>query len=96
METGIIEKTETRKKVSNRIQKLHTNIRPKLDDIDDNLMWGQLAEDYFDKSASWFYNKLRGVDGNGGVGGFTDAELLQLKGALCDLADRIRRVADNL
>ncbi len=93
METIVMAEKRVR---TNRGQRLHSNIRPKLDDIDDNLMWGQLAEDYFDKSASWFYNKLRGVDGNGGVGGFTDAELLQLKGALCDLADRIRRAADNL
>ncbi len=93
METIVMTEKRVR---TNRGQRLHSNIRQKLDDIDDNLMWGQLAEDYFDKSASWFYNKLRGVDGNGGVGGFTDTELLQLKGALCDLADRIRRAADNL
>ncbi len=96
MERTAVSEAPVKAKVSKRLQKLHTNIRPKLHDIDGNLMWGELAEQYFDKSASWFYNKLRGVDGNGGVGGFTDAELLQLKGALCDLADRIRRAADNL
>ncbi len=96
MERTVVSEKQVKAKSSRRLQKLHSNIRPKLDDIDGNLMWGELAEQYFDKSASWFYNKLRGVDGNGGVGGFTDAELLQLKGALCDLADRIRRAADNL
>ncbi len=84
------------KKNSNRAERLHTNIRPQLDDINGNILWGQIARDYFDKSASWLYNKLKGIDGNGGVGGFTDEELLQFKGALCDLADRIRKTADKL
>ena len=42
------------------------------------------------------YHKLDGIDGNGGEGGFTEEEMQKLKGALCDLADRIRRVADSL
>ncbi len=89
-------RTQSKAKVVNREQKLHTDVRPKLDDIDGNLMWGQLAEDYFDKSATWIYNKFRGCDKNGKTDGFTDAELFHLKGALCDLADRIRRAADKL
>lgn len=74
----------------------NSEVRKKLDDIDLNLNWGEFAHDYFDRSASWFYNKLNGIDGNGGKGGFTDGELARFKGGLCDLADRIRRVADNL
>lgn len=81
---------------SSRTEKLHTNIRPMLEDLEGNILWGQIARDYFNKSASWLYNKLKGIDGNGGVGGFTDEELLQFKGALCDLADRIRKTADKL
>lgn len=73
-----------------------SKVRQKLYDIDLNISWGRLSRDYFDKSASWFYNKLNGIDGNGGEGGFTPDELQQLKGALCDLADRIRRAANNL
>ena len=73
-----------------------SKVRLKLYDIDLNISWGRLSRDYFDKSASWFYNKLNGIDGNGGEGGFTPDELQQLKGALCDLADRIRRAANNL
>ncbi len=84
------------RRASNRAEKLHTNIRPKLEDLEGNILWGQIARDYFNKSASWLYNKLKGIDGNGGVGGFTDEELLQFKGALCDLADRIRKTADKL
>ena len=73
-----------------------SKVRQKLNDIDLNISWGRLARDYFDKSASWFYNKLNGIDGNGGEGGFTPAELQQLKCALCDLAERIRHAADSL
>lgn len=74
----------------------NSEIRKKLDDIDLNLNWGEFAHNYFDRSASWFYNKFNGIDGNGGQGGFTEEELAQFKGGLCDLANRIRRAADNL
>ena len=39
---------------------------------------------------------INGIDGNGGVGGFTPEEAEQFRGALYDVAERIRRVADNL
>ena len=29
-----------------------------MDDIFDAITWGDLARTYFDKSASWFYNKM--------------------------------------
>lgn len=73
-----------------------SKVRQKLADIDLNISWGKFARDYFSRSASWLYNKLNGIDGNGGEGGFTPDELQQLKGSLCDLADRIRRAADTL
>lgn len=73
-----------------------TEVRRKLSDISTDIVLGRLSRRYFGKSVSWFYNKLNGIDGNGGEGGFTHEELQQLKGALCDLADRIRRAADNL
>lgn len=57
--------------------------------------WGKIAKEYFGKSSSWLYNKLNGVDGNGGIGEFTEAEKEELKMALYDLADRIRKTADN-
>ena len=37
-----------------------------------------------------------GSDGNGGKGGFTEDEAGQLKGALLDLSDRIRRAAESI
>lgn len=70
--------------------------KQKLNDIIVSISWLDIARRYFGKSSSWLYHKLDGIDGNGGEGGFTDAELQQFKGALCDLADRIRRVADSL
>ena len=79
-------------KTNKRLEAIrNSEIRKKLDDID--LNWGEFAHNYFDRSASWFYNKFNGIDGNGG---FTEEELTRFKGGLCDLADRIRRAADNL
>jgi hypothetical protein len=60
------------------------------------ISWREIARTYFGKSSSWLYHKLDGIDGNGGTGGFTVDEAAQLKGALCDLADRIRRAADTI
>jgi hypothetical protein len=67
-----------------------------LADIDDNISWGALAKEYFDKSASWFYHKMDGIDGNRKPTEFSLEERIQLKGALCDLADRIRRAAERI
>ena len=67
-----------------------------LDDIFDAISWGCLARDYFDKSASWFYHKMQGRDGNKKPTEFNLEERARLKGALCDLADRIRRAAETI
>ena len=67
-----------------------------LDDIVIDVSWRQIAQDYFGKSSSWIYNKLHGRDGNGGEGGFTDVEKLQLQGALYDISERIRRAASTI
>lgn len=67
-----------------------------LADIDDNISWGAVAKEYFNKSASWFYHKMDGIDGNRKPTEFNLEERIQLKGALCDLADRIRRAADRI
>jgi len=66
-----------------------------LDDILDEITWGSIAERYFpERSISWFYGKLRGIDGNGGEGHFTLAEKIQLANALSDFSDRVRNAAD--
>ena len=72
-------------------------IIPLIDDIYDLVTWGDFAKKYFpERSVSWFYNKMRGVDGNGGQGAFTPEELAKLKEALADLAYRIRAAAERL
>lgn len=75
---------------------MNRGVRKLLGDIEVAISWREIARRYFGKSSSWLYHKLDGIDGNGGEGGFSDAELEQLKGALHDLADRLRRAADSL
>lgn len=72
------------------------DMKSKMSDILVAISWREIARTYFGKSSSWLYHKLDGIDGNGGKGGFTSEEALQLKGALCDLSDRIRRAADSI
>ena len=84
METAIQQKT------------LVTDVKQKMSDILIAISWREIARTYFGKSSSWLYHKLDGIDGNGGTGGFSVDEAAQLKGALCDLADRIRRAADTI
>ncbi|MBM0264314.1 DUF5053 domain-containing protein [Segatella copri] len=47
-------------------------------------------------SASWLYHKLDGIDGNGGVGSFTEEEKNMLREALCEVSNRIRAAADRI
>lgn len=71
-------------------------MKKKLEDILISISWRDLATRYFKKSGSWLYHKLDGVDGNKKPTEFSEEERYQLKGALSDLADRIRRVADTI
>lgn len=75
---------------------LVNDVKAKMSDILTAVSWREIARTYFGKSSSWLYHKLDGIDGNGGSGGFTVDETAQLKGALCDLSDRIRRAADSI
>lgn len=72
------------------------NMKSKMSDILVSISWADLSRRYFDKSNSWLYHKMDGRDGNGKPTSFTPEEAEQLKGALCDLADRIRKAADLL
>ena len=56
----------------------------------------QISQKYFCKSSSWLSQKLKGIDGNGKETEFTNEEKEILKGALCDLANRIRICADKI
>ena len=57
-------------------------VKQRIQDILLCVSWREIANTYFDRSASWLYHKLNGIDGNGGVGGFTANEKEQLRGAL--------------
>ena len=61
-----------------------------------HVSWGDISREYFGKSGSWLYHKLNGIDGNKKSTDFTVEERYQLKGALIDLADRIRKAADSI
>lgn len=71
-------------------------VKAHLADILMHVSWGDISREYFGKSGSWLYHKLNGIDGNKKPIDFTVEERYQLKGALIDLADRIRRAADNI
>ena len=73
-----------------------SKVRSALRDIDLNISWGHIARDYFQKSVSWFYQRLNEVDGHGNPCEFSTEEKEQLRGALIDLSDRIRRAADKI
>lgn len=73
-----------------------TDMKKRLSDVLMIISWREMAWQYFNKSSSWLYHKLDGIDGNGGKGGFTPEEAQQLKGALCDVADRLRRAAETI
>ena len=70
-------------------------VKQKMGDILLDVSWRALARRYFGKSSSWMYHKMDGIYGSNNAG-FTAQEQAELKGALCDLADRIRRGADTL
>lgn len=73
-----------------------TDMKKKLKDILMAISWREFSNTYFHKSSSWFYHKMDGIDGNGGEGGFSEYEALQLRSALIDLSERIRQAADEI
>ncbi|MBQ6203613.1 MAG: DUF5053 domain-containing protein [Prevotella sp.] len=75
---------------------LISDMKKRIKDIQMAISWREFANTYFQRSSSWFYHKLDGIDGNGGEGGFTPEEAEQMRGALIDLSDRIRRAAESI
>lgn len=69
--------------------------RSQIEDIAVDISCAKISKRYFGRSASWIYNKIAEIDGNGNKGGFTEEEKDQFKKALLDLSDRIRRIAEN-
>lgn len=76
--------------------KTKSTVRKQLDDIILEVSWAKVSKKYFDRSPSWIYHKMDGIDGNGKEVGFTDEELEEFRGALYDLAERIRKSAESL
>ena len=73
-----------------------TDMKKKIRNIQMAISWRDFANTYFQRSSSWFYHKMDGIDGNGGLGGFNEKEAEQMRNALFDLSDRIRRVAEGI
>lgn len=82
--------------ITKQPQKRITDMKKRMQDIYLAISWRELSRTYFDKSVSWFQQKMYGIDGNGGVGGFSPEESERLYCALNDLANRIRRAADSI
>jgi hypothetical protein len=71
-------------------------VKQQLSDIIMDISWAKISQKYFGKSSSWMYHKLDGIDGNGNKTDFTYSERLQLKNALFDFSERIRRAAETI
>lgn len=72
------------------------DMKQRVKDILLSVSWREFSNTYFERSSSWFYHKMDGIDGNGGKGGFTEQEVEQMRGALIDLSNRIRHAAENI
>jgi hypothetical protein len=49
-------------------------VKTRLEEIIFDLSWAEILTKYFEKSRSWLYHKLDGVDGNGKPLDFTEKE----------------------
>ena len=72
------------------------SVKETLNDIAFDISWAKLSKEYFNRSPSWIYHKIDGIDGNGNAGGFSHEEVEQFKVELYDLSERIRKTADLL
>ena len=76
--------------------RIDTETKQNLADIIKIISWSEIARQYFFKSASWLHHKINGIDGNGCPTDFTDIEKAQLRDALLDLSERIKKVAESI
>ena len=77
-------------------KKVFTEMKERCKDILMSVSWLDFSNRYFKRSSSWFYHKMDGIDGNGGVGGFTPEEREHFRASLLDLANRIRETAEKI
>jgi len=73
-----------------------STVKQKLSDILLDISMAKISTKYFEKSRSWLYHKLDGVDGNGKPTDFTEEEKEKLREALKDLSHRISVCAESL
>ena len=73
-----------------------TTMKQNLPDILLDISWARLSVNYFGRSRSWLHQKLDGRNSNGGEGGFSEIEKIELRNALKDLANRINKAADKI
>lgn len=73
-----------------------STIKEQLQDILLAVSWREISRTYFGKPNAWLYHKLDGTDNNNNPTEFSYEEKVLLKGALADLADRIRRASDSI
>ena len=77
-------------------EKRNVSVKQKMSDILLDISIAKISMKYFEKSRSWLYHKLDGIDGNGKPIDFSIQEKEQLRSALKDLSNRIAVCADNL
>ena len=71
------------------------SVKEVLSDVYEEVNWAYLAKNYFGKTRSWLYHNFSGTN-NGVPDDFSDVDRERLRGALVDMADRIRAAADKL
>lgn len=69
------------------------NFKQALKDIIPAVTWSYVAEEYFQKSRSWFSQRMNGYHVNNKAASFTDEELDLLSNSLLDLSERIKKSA---
>ena len=74
----------------------NVSVKNKLADIMLDISMSKISTRYFEKSRSWLYHKLDGIDGNGKHTDFSDEEKEQLRNALQDLSERIAACVQKL
>lgn len=73
-----------------------TTMKQTLSDILLDISWARISMKYFGRSRSWLHQKLDGKNSNGGEGGFSEAEKIELRNALMDLSNRISEAANKI
>lgn len=90
------EKSKSRCPISHPCFEEFRMLQFRLQDILVEVNWGELSRQYFGRPASWFYERNNGLVVNGIPSAFTEEEKAQLRAALIDLSERIRRAAEGI